>query len=375
MSSSDSAVTYTSISSENVPFWCIRFFGMEQPDPPEAAPQSPIQTPPVPHDEDEQLDPEEDPEEYEDDESEDGLVDYPMDGGDDGDNDDGDSSGYDADDEDEEEEHLALTDSAVVVPAIELVASLEGTEPVIPPPSTDIATTGARITGISEVGYGIRDTWVDPAEAVPEIAPMTLGEVNTRVTELAELYEHDTQDLYALLEDAQDSVCIQVLALGTSDAATTTGYSYLDITPAVTRQGPNVPPNNANPNNMTLESVQAMIDQALLRNSTNEDGSYKTKGVVGLTQWIEKMESVFQIRGCAIENQEVLKKKMTDKYCPYGEIKKLEIELWNIKFVANETEKIDKYVSRLLDNIYESVKASKPKTLDETIELANDLMD
>ncbi|GJY89863.1 hypothetical protein Tco_0505059 [Tanacetum coccineum] len=33
---------------------------------------------------------------------------------------------------------------------------------------------------------------------------MTLGEVNTRVTELAELHEHDTQDLYALLEDAQE---------------------------------------------------------------------------------------------------------------------------------------------------------------------------
>ncbi|GKA37533.1 hypothetical protein Tco_0724098 [Tanacetum coccineum] len=49
-----------------------------------------------------------------------------------------------------------------------------------------------------------RDTWVDPAEAVLEIAPMTVGEVNTRVTELSELHERDTQDLYALLEDAQD---------------------------------------------------------------------------------------------------------------------------------------------------------------------------
>nr|GFB38060.1 reverse transcriptase domain-containing protein [Tanacetum cinerariifolium] len=88
---------------------------------------------------------------------------------------------------------------------------------------------------------------------------------------------------------------------------------------------------------------------------------------------------------------------MTDKYCPQGEIKKLEIELWNLKvkennvpactkcfqeltlictrFVAAETEKIDKYISGLPDNIYKSVKASKPKTLDETIELANDLMD
>nr|GFA33964.1 hypothetical protein [Tanacetum cinerariifolium] len=200
MSSSDSAVIYTSISSEDVPFWGIRFFGMEQPDSLDAAPQSPIQTPPVPHDEDErepmfilphdpdyvsepmypeyipledehvlpdeehplppvvspttespeyvaESDPEEDPKEYEDDESEDGPIDYPMDVGDD---DDGDSSRDDADDEDEkdeeEEEHLSLTNSAVVVPTIELVAPPEGTEPVIPPPSTDIAITRARIT-------------------------------------------------------------------------------------------------------------------------------------------------------------------------------------------------------------------------------------
>ncbi|GJZ74975.1 hypothetical protein Tco_0639440, partial [Tanacetum coccineum] len=47
----------------------------------------------------------------------------------------------------------------------------------------------ARRQEISEVGYGIRDTWVDPTEAVPEVAPMTMGEVNTRVTELAELHE------------------------------------------------------------------------------------------------------------------------------------------------------------------------------------------
>nr|GEW76229.1 hypothetical protein [Tanacetum cinerariifolium] len=62
----------------------------------------------------------------------------------------------------------------------------------------------ARRQGIGEVGYGIRDTLVDPAEAVPEIAPMTVREVNTRVTELAELHEHDAHDLYALLEDTHD---------------------------------------------------------------------------------------------------------------------------------------------------------------------------
>ncbi|GKD73196.1 hypothetical protein Tco_1331478, partial [Tanacetum coccineum] len=70
-----------------------------------------------------------------------------------------------------------------------------------------LSTLGSRYEMLKrdDMGYGIRDTWVDPAEAVPEIAPMTLGEVNTRVTELAELHEHDTQDLYAILEDAQDS--------------------------------------------------------------------------------------------------------------------------------------------------------------------------
>ncbi|GKC48753.1 hypothetical protein Tco_1071498 [Tanacetum coccineum] len=92
-------------------------------------------------------------------------LDSPTAEGEDGDDDDGDSSRDDADDEDEDEddedkdegdkddedkeedeEHLAPADSAVVVPTVELVSPHEGTEPVIPPPSTDITTTGARIT-------------------------------------------------------------------------------------------------------------------------------------------------------------------------------------------------------------------------------------
>ncbi|GJS09422.1 hypothetical protein Tco_0366218 [Tanacetum coccineum] len=85
-----------------------------------------------------------------------------------------------------------------------------------------------------------------------------------------------------------------------------------------------------------------------------------TKGVVVLSQWFEKMESVFHISNYAVENQvkfatctflgnaltwwnshmktitqdvayamdwKALKKMMTVKYYPRGEIKKLEIEL------------------------------------------------
>ncbi|GKD84622.1 hypothetical protein Tco_1355776, partial [Tanacetum coccineum] len=67
------------------------------------------------------------------------------------DDDDGDSSRDDANDEnedeedEEDEEHLAPTDSTTVIPANEPIFPPEGTESIIPPPSTDI-TIGARIT-------------------------------------------------------------------------------------------------------------------------------------------------------------------------------------------------------------------------------------
>nr|GFC71541.1 reverse transcriptase domain-containing protein [Tanacetum cinerariifolium] len=146
---------------------------------------------------------------------------------------------------------------------------------------------------------------------------------------------------------------------------------------------------NTNPNNMTPEFVQAMIDQALLRNSTNRDKSHSSHE--------DNRRNVQTMRLCFYADfmkYQPLNFKGTEGV---GEIKKLENELWNLKvkgndvlaynehfqeltlictkFVANETEKIDKYIGGLPDNIYRSVKASKPKTLDETIKLANDLMD
>nr|GFB42677.1 hypothetical protein [Tanacetum cinerariifolium] len=93
-------------------------------------------------------------------------------------------------------------------------------------------------------------------------------------------------------------------------------------------------------------------------------------------------------RCCLCYDLEILKKKLTDKYCPKGEIKKLEIELWNLKVKGNDVGgeikkleielwnlKVDKYISGLLDNIHGNVMAARPKTLDDAIELANDLMD
>ncbi|GJR68750.1 hypothetical protein Tco_0014815 [Tanacetum coccineum] len=47
-----------------------------------------------------------------------------------------------------------------------------------------------------EVGYGIRDVWVDPTKTIVEVAPTTLEGVNDRVTELVAVQEQDTQDIY-----------------------------------------------------------------------------------------------------------------------------------------------------------------------------------
>ncbi|GJZ28393.1 hypothetical protein Tco_0573040, partial [Tanacetum coccineum] len=55
-----------------------------------------------------------------------------------------------------------------------------------------------------EVGYGIRNVWVDPTEAVEEVAPKTLEGVNARVIELVAVQEQDTQDIYVVIEDDQD---------------------------------------------------------------------------------------------------------------------------------------------------------------------------
>ncbi|GKC44163.1 reverse transcriptase domain-containing protein, partial [Tanacetum coccineum] len=142
------------------------------------------------------------------------------------------------------------------------------------------------------------------------------------------------------------------------------------------------------------------------------------------------MESVFHISNCAPENQvkfatctftgnaltwwnshkkavtqdvayvmdwKALKKMMTVKYCPRGEIKKLEIELWNLKvkgtdipsytlrfqelalmcgrMFLEESDEVEKYVSGLPDMIWGNVMSYRPQTMKEVIEFANDQID
>ncbi|GKD03399.1 reverse transcriptase domain-containing protein [Tanacetum coccineum] len=142
------------------------------------------------------------------------------------------------------------------------------------------------------------------------------------------------------------------------------------------------------------------------------------------------METVFRISNCTVENQikfatctllgsaltwwnshvrtvghdvayamtwTNLKNMMTDKYCPRGEIKKLEVEMWNLKvkgtnvisynqrfqelalmcvrMFPEESDKIEKYVSGLPDMIHKSVMTSKLKTMQDAIKFATELME
>ncbi|GJZ70844.1 putative reverse transcriptase domain-containing protein [Tanacetum coccineum] len=95
---------------------------------------------------------------------------------------------------------------------------------------------------------------------------------------------------------------------------------------------------------MTAAAVEQLIESRVsvtlanhktLRNSINGYGDEIHNSHTRLEELyalrFKKIESVFHISNYAVENQKTLKKMMTDKYCPRGEIKKLKIELWNLK--------------------------------------------
>ncbi|GJR52461.1 putative reverse transcriptase domain-containing protein [Tanacetum coccineum] len=205
-----------------------------------------------------------------------------------------------------------------------------------------------------------------------------------------------------------------------------------------TRSTPVTPAPTAITTTVTEAQLQALIDQGVAAAMAEAEASRvrngydsnDTEGVIGLTRWFEKMESVFSISNCTASCQvkfmtctlqddtltwwnahvktttpeaahampwATLKKMMTDKYCPRGEIKKIETEMWNLKvkgtdvvaynrrfqqlalmcarMFPEEVDKIEKYIGGLPDMILGSVKASKPKTMQEAIEFTTELMD
>ncbi|GJT50522.1 reverse transcriptase domain-containing protein [Tanacetum coccineum] len=155
-----------------------------------------------------------------------------------------------------------------------------------------------------------------------------------------------------------------------------------------------------------------------------------TEGVVRLTRWFEKMETVFHISNypekyhvkyatCTLLNSALtwwnthkrtigadatfsisrreLMKLITDVHCPRNEIQKMESELWNLtvknndlaaytqrfqeltmmctKMVPEEEDRVKKFIGGLPDNIQRNIIAAEPTRLQDAIRIANNLMD
>ncbi|GJT31782.1 putative reverse transcriptase domain-containing protein [Tanacetum coccineum] len=128
-----------------------------------------------------------------------------------------------------------------------------------------------------------------------------------------------------------------------------------------------------------------------------------TEGIIRLTRWFEKMETVFNINNCPPKYQVKyatctlqdnaltwwnsykrpigvdtayamkwvgLMKLMTEVYCPRNEIQKMEIEL----MVPDEEDKVERFIGGPLDNIQGNVIATNPARLQDAIRIANQLM-
>ncbi|GKB90527.1 putative reverse transcriptase domain-containing protein, partial [Tanacetum coccineum] len=329
-----------------------------------------------------------------------------------------------------------------------------------------------------DVGYGITDSWDEIVETLHGAPISTDTELGRHMAEFETRVRQDTDEIYTRLDDEQKAKISReawVGSMGASDLAhaevmslrTTVRQRQLTEKMAPKRATrSNIAPETTNTTSVTNAQLQAMINQgvtaALAARDANTNGvdshnsgtgarrneratrectypdfmkcqplNFKgTEGVVELTQWIEKMETMFCISNCFVENQikfftctllgnaltwwnshvrtvgndiayamtwTELKKKITDKYCPRTEIKKLEVELWELKvkgtdvigynqrfqelallcgrMFPEESDKIEKYVGGLPDMIHGSVVASKPKTMQEATEMAIEVMD
>ncbi|GJZ02929.1 putative reverse transcriptase domain-containing protein [Tanacetum coccineum] len=177
-----------------------------------------------------------------------------------------------------------------------------------------------------------------------------------------------------------------------------------------TRSTPVTPTPNATPTTTVTEAqLQALIDQEFLKCNLGTSKALRecrtqlevkfatcTLQDDALTWWNAHVKTTTPEAAHAMP-WATLKKMMTDKYCPRGEIKKIETEMWNLKvkgtdvvaynrrfqqlalmcarMFPEEVDKIEKYIGGLPDMILGSVKASKPKTMQEAIEFTTELMD
>ncbi|GJT23969.1 reverse transcriptase domain-containing protein [Tanacetum coccineum] len=119
----------------------------------------------------------------------------------------------------------------------------------------DKMTLQETVLIVKEEAYAYREAWAHSI-GLSQTVHHELQTHREQQAEIAELRETDRRR--------------QAQIVGTLSVMERLRRVYGRIMAPVTRRGPNTPPNNTNQNNMTPESVQAMIDQALYENSTME---------------------------------------------------------------------------------------------------------
>nr|GEW82432.1 copia protein [Tanacetum cinerariifolium] len=170
-----------------------------------------------------------------------------------------------------------------------------------------------------EIGYGITDVWEDLDEITEEIPTTNVVELSKRMTDFVTTVRNNNLN-------------------GDGSQGSGSGITRL-----------------------VRPTRKCTYTDVLKCQPMNFKG---TEGVFGLTQWFERMEIVFNISNCVVENQvkfatctlhgvaltwwkshvktvghdaaysvpwNTFMKMMTAKYCPQNEIKKLEIEIWELK--------------------------------------------
>ncbi|GJV06588.1 hypothetical protein Tco_1344244 [Tanacetum coccineum] len=112
-----------------------------------------------------------------------------------------------------------------------------------------------------------------------------------------------------------------------------------------------------------------------------------TKGVVELTQWFERMEigaitwsnfhvyDVIHDVSYAMTSGPIWRKKMTARIGTTNVSPRTNSTASVLGCFPKESDKIKRYVSGLPDMIYGNIVASKPKTMQEAVEMATELMD
>ncbi|GKB69538.1 hypothetical protein Tco_0930950, partial [Tanacetum coccineum] len=273
--------------------------------------------------------------------------------------------------------------------------------------SATAAAKQARHALNSSVDYGFIDTVDASIRAFESRAMTTIGEVNERVTYLAITQRQDAYKLeryfHLMASSYEREAVIARQAWSRSEDRSTALEASI-------RTLKKIPPKKTTTTPMTDVIIKTLIAQGVANalaeyeahrssgngNDSHDSGSNRrtehatcectysdflkcqplsfkgTEGVVGLTYWFKKMEYTVSHEVAYGMTWKILKKMMTDKYYPRGKIKKPEIELWNLK--VKESDEVKKYVGGLLDIIQRSVMVSKPKTMQDAIEFATELM-